>query len=270
MSNELARIDFTSDQVALIKQQIAPKATDSELQLFLYQCKRTGLDPMARQIYAIHRWTQQGERMTVQTSIDGFRVIAERSGCYAGQSEPEFEYDGEKLKCCKIRVYKFNQGIRYEAAVGVAFWAEYVQTGKDQKPMGLWAKMPHTMLSKVAEALALRKAFPQDLSGLYTSDEMQQADQGVTTIDLIDEREAQQPKRQTIKEAKVQAEEIKTAIKDLLDCNSVEDLKKLKADLPMYVRKNESFADAAKQRYDALTEAVEDEVTPMAPSTDFH
>ncbi len=189
------RIDFTEDQEKLIKTQIAPNASKDELQLFLYQCKRTGLDPLTRQIYCIHRNVKEGDswgkKMSIQTSIDGFRVIAERSGVYAGQSEPEFiEQDG-KLICCKVRVYKFSsKGDRYEASVGVAYWSEYVQLGKDQKPSGMWAKMPHTMLSKVAEALALRKAFPQDLSGLYTGDEMQQADSGPTTIDLIDEREA--------------------------------------------------------------------------------
>lgn len=177
MANELVKIDFSEDQVSLIKSQIAPKATDNELKLFLYQAKRTGLDPLTRQIYAIHRWnSQQGkEVMTIQTSIDGFRVIAERSGDYGGQDEPAFtEVDG-KLISCKVSVYRFRGDVRYPAAVGVAFWDEYKQVGKDGKPSGLWAKMPHTMLSKVAEALALRKAYPQDLSGLYTSDEMQQA-----------------------------------------------------------------------------------------------
>jgi phage recombination protein Bet len=183
MNNQLAKIEYTPDEVKLIKSQIAPKANDNELKLFLYQCQRTGLDPLTRQIYCIHRWTKDGDKMTVQTSIDGFRVIAERSGVYAGQSEPEFMEDGGKLKCCKVRVYKFNGNNRYEAAVGVAYWDEYVQMGKDSKPSGLWAKMPHTMLSKVAEALALRKAFPQDLSGLYTADEMQQAEQPQTTVD---------------------------------------------------------------------------------------
>lgn len=177
MSNEIVRIAFNAEQVSLIKQQIAPKATDAELQLFLYQCQQTGLNPLTRQIYCIHRWTKDGDKMTVQTSIDGFRVIAERSGNYAGQSEPEFiDDDKGALKCCKVRVFKFGHGQRYEAAVGVAYWSEYVQMGKDSRPSGLWAKMPHTMLAKVAEALALRKAFPQDLSGLYTGDEMQQAD----------------------------------------------------------------------------------------------
>lgn len=180
MNNELVKIDFTQEQVNLIKTQIAPKANDNELKLFLYQARRTGLDPLARQIYAIHRWnSQQGkEVMTIQTSIDGFRVIAERSGDYAGQDEPLFEHlnlDDNPIKC-KITVYRFRNDIRYPAAVGIAYWREYVQTDKQGNPSGLWKKMPHVMLAKVAEALALRKAYPQDLSGLYTSEEMQQAE----------------------------------------------------------------------------------------------
>lgn len=179
MSNELIKIDFTQDQINLIKTQIAPKANDNELKLFLYQAKRTGLDPLARQIYAIHRWnsSQNKETMTIQTSIDGFRVIAERSGDYAGQDEPIFE-EGESgyPSKCKITVYRFRNDLRYPAAVGVAYWNEYVQIDKKGDTSGLWKKMPHVMLSKVAEALALRKAYPQDLSGLYTSEEMQQAE----------------------------------------------------------------------------------------------
>lgn len=172
MSNELIQIDFSPEQVQLIKTQIAPNANDNELKLFLYQCKRTGLDPLTRQIYCIHR----GGRMTIQTSIDGFRVIAERSGTYAGQDEPVFEYDQHsKLKCAKVTVYRFSpSGQRYAAATGVAFYDEYVQM-INGKPSGLWTK-PHIMLQKVAEALALRKAYPQDLSGLYTGDEMEQAE----------------------------------------------------------------------------------------------
>lgn len=181
MSNELARIEFNEDQINLIKSQIAPKATDDELKLFIYQAKRTGLDPLARQIYAIHRKAKDAngnyiERMTIQTSIDGFRVIAERSGDYGGQDEPQFIKDDGELYC-KVTVYRFRGDVRYPAAVGVAYWKEYVQTDREGRPSGLWAKMPRTMLSKVAEALALRKAYPQDLSGLYTGDEMAQAEQ---------------------------------------------------------------------------------------------
>lgn len=185
MSKEIALVNFNEDQINLIKSQIAPKATDSELQLFLYQAKRTGLDPLTRQIYAIHRNVKEKEfgkdvwkqKMSIQTSIDGFRVIAERSGDYAGQDEPIFTEEGNKLISCKVAVYRFRNDMRYPAAVGVAYWSEYVQTDNEGRPSGLWKKMPHTMLAKVAEALALRKAYPQDLSGLYTSDEMNQADE---------------------------------------------------------------------------------------------
>jgi phage recombination protein Bet len=162
-TNEL--IQFKEEQIELIKKQIAPNANNNELKLFLYQAQRTGLDPLTRQIYCIHR----GGKMTIQTSIDGFRVIAERSGEYAGQDEPIYTEENGKLISCKITVYKFRGDVRYPASVGVAYLLEYAQTTP------IWNKMPRVMLAKVAEALALRKAFPQDLSGLYTSDEMADA-----------------------------------------------------------------------------------------------
>lgn len=170
--NEIAKINYSPEQVELIKKQIAPNANDNELKLFLYQCQRTGLDALTRQIYCIHR----GGKMTIQTSIDGFRVIAERSGDYAGQDEPVFTEENGKLISCRVTVYRFRGEQRYPAAVGVAYMSEYNAGG----PM--WTKMPHTMLAKCAEALALRKAYPQDLSGLYTNDEMQQSEVVYPTV----------------------------------------------------------------------------------------
>jgi len=180
------QITFSEEQVTLIKRQIAPKATDDELKLFLYQANRTGLDPLTRQIYCIHRYDKNvGQKMTIQTSIDGFRVIAERSGDYGGQDEPEFiEDDKKNIVCCKVRVYKFRGDQRYQASVGVAYWNEYVPApGQDH----MWKKMPHTMIAKVAEALGLRKAYPQDLSGLYTTEEMQQAGNGEQAPATVDQ-----------------------------------------------------------------------------------
>lgn len=187
MTKELSLIEFSEDQINLIKSQIAPKATNDELQLFLYQARRTGLDPLTRQIYCVHRNVKVKEKgvekwvpkMTILTSIDGFRVIAERSGNYAGQDEPVWIDDEKGIPTkCTVKVYKFApDGQRYCASVGVAYFKEYYPN-----PELLQKSMPHNMIAKVAEALALRKAFPQDLSGLYTNDEMTQSEDPIKTV----------------------------------------------------------------------------------------
>jgi phage recombination protein Bet len=204
MKNEISKlIQFNNEQIVLIKSQIAKDCTDDELQLFLYQCKQTGLNPLTRQIYAIKR----GNKMTIQTSIDGFRVIAERSGNYAGQDEPIWENDekGFPIKCT-VRVYKFTPNFeqRYCAGVGVAHFKEYYPN-----PQMLQKTMPHTMIAKVAEALALRKAFPQDLSGLYTGDEIADAPKEIVPNKFFKEPEGSMKNLSDIagEELKASAEE---------------------------------------------------------------
>lgn len=215
-SAPIERLTFSQEQVQLIRSQIAPNAKPAELELFLYQCRRAGLDPLAKQIYCIHR----GGKMTIQTSIDGFRVIAERSGDYAGQDEPQWaETENGQIIKCRVTVYRFSPtGQRYPAGVGVAYFSEYNAGG----PM--WQKMPHTMIAKCAEALALRKAYPQDLSGLYTNEEMQQAERQEEPQQQWQQAQPANMEDESVARARKAVDE---AISGLNQCDSMADIEAL-------------------------------------------
>jgi phage recombination protein Bet len=166
-------------QLAALKTLGLEQASKPDLAVFLAYCQKTGLDPFARQIYMIGR----GGRFTIQASIDGLRIVAQRSGEYAGQTQPmwcgpdgawtDVWLQSTPPSAAKVGVYR--QGFS-EPLIAVARLDSYAPTKNDGSLMGLWAKMPDVMLAKVAEALALRKAFPNDLSGIYSSEEMEQAD----------------------------------------------------------------------------------------------
>lgn len=172
------QISFSAEQVQLIKNTIAKGASDDELSLFMNIAKRTGLDPFARQIFYIKRWDASAGREVgqPQTSIDGYRLIAERTGCYCPGRDPEFSLgiDGFLLSATAF-IKKWVRGEWHEISA-TAYWDEYAQKKKDGSLTPMWHRMPRTMLAKCAESLALRKAFPAELSGIYTREEMMQAE----------------------------------------------------------------------------------------------
>jgi phage recombination protein Bet len=174
-SPRIVSMDFSDEKVQLLKNTVCKGATNDELQLFLHVCSRTGLDPFRNQIYAIKRNTKDGARMTIQTGIDGFRLVAERTERYAPGKEPIYEYDQQgKLVSATSYIKKQTSDGTWHEVSAKAHWNEYAQVFNG-KPSQFWAKMPHVMLSKCAEAIALRKAFPADFSGIYTKEEMAQA-----------------------------------------------------------------------------------------------
>jgi phage recombination protein Bet len=168
-----------------VQSVLAPDLTGDELRLFAMVANRSGLDPFAKQIYAVKR---KG-RVTFQTGIDGYRSIAARTGMYDGQDEPKY---GPSCPCgdgrpqdhpefATVRVYR--KGVT-RAIAATAYWHEYKpEPGEYGKGDVMWTRMPRVMIAKVAEALALRKAFPYDPerrdgigADVYTADEMAQAD----------------------------------------------------------------------------------------------
>ena len=176
----LANLD--SEKIELLKRTICKGATNDELQLFIHACNHTKLDPFMRQIYAVKRGPSGKEVMTIQTGIDGYRLIAERTGKYLPGKECTFTYKDEKLFSATAYVKKLGSDNQWHEIGHTVYWDEYAAKKFDGSLMGMWKDKPHIMLSKCAEACVLRKAFPANMSGVYTKEEMEQAD-----VEMIEE-----------------------------------------------------------------------------------
>lgn len=191
--SEVVKADEWPDaRIKLLRDTIAKGSTPGEFELAMQVIKRTGLDPFARQIYFVSRYDSKEKRnvMTWQFSIDGFRLISQRTGKYRGMVGPfwcgedgvwkDVWLKSEPPAASKVGILHADFS---EPVWGVATWRQYVVTDNGGAPTFMWRKMGPTMLAKCAESLARRIAFPQELSGLYTDDEMAQAKHG-DPIDL--------------------------------------------------------------------------------------
>lgn len=158
--------EFSNEKIDLLKNTVCRGASNDEFQLFLHVCKKTGLDPFMKQIYSIPR----GGQRTIQTSIDGLRLIAERTNRYSPGKECSFVY-GEKgeMISATSHIKKMTADGTWHEVSATAYFDEYNQPNST-----FWKKMKHVMLAKCAEAIALRKAFPAEMSGVYSDDEMSQ------------------------------------------------------------------------------------------------
>lgn len=195
---------FTGHQLALIRRTVAADCNDMEFDLFVTVARNAGLDPFRRQISALvfNKNKPDKRRMSIITGIDGLRAIAARSARYRpDETEPEFTFDPALkdpdrnpvgLEKAVVRVYiRDDGGQTWRPVAGVAYWDEFApiseewaedETGR-RRPSGKmvldtkgqWGRMPRVMLAKCAEAQALRKAFPEDLSALYEGAELDQA-----------------------------------------------------------------------------------------------
>lgn len=190
---------FTDSQVSVLRQLGVTSASVDDLRIFFHRCQSTGLDPFSGQIYMIGRRSREGQnwvvKQTIQTGIDGYRLIAHRAAEARGMSlscDDTLWADGDGhwhdlwIWDAPPTAAKVVVRVGEARFSGVATTTEYMPMRMDRSgrevPMGLWAKMPATMVAKCAEALALRKAFPLDLSGIYTTEEMMQADARERTI----------------------------------------------------------------------------------------
>lgn len=177
------------DEVDLYVKGLAARPSADEIAAFQVICERTGLSPIARQIYLVGRTDRASgkTKYTPQTSIDGFRSIAARNPRYVGQDGPYYVESGEPGAVWtdippEGPVYAAKVGVRVRVHTEETMAVTYaVAKFKDYNVGGgMWTKFPTTMIAKCAEALALRKAFPAEMVGLYTAEEMAQA--GTTPV----------------------------------------------------------------------------------------
>jgi len=227
--NDIAHRSYTSTQLALIRRTVAKDCNHEEFDLFIEICKQQGLDPFKKQIFAqVYNKDKPDKRqLVIVTSIDGYRAKAQRCGDYRpAEEETRFESD-QLLKDpnsnpmglirAVVKVFKFGPDKIWYPVVGEARWDEFaplddadfdwVDTGEvwpdsgkpkkkkvarsDKKSLkeGNWKNMPHVMLSKCAEAQALRRGWPEAMSGLYVQEEMDKVYIDMTATEAADAHE---------------------------------------------------------------------------------
>lgn len=190
--SRVRELGWTPEELKMIWSKMPQGVPIEEAFAFLSRARNLGLDPMSGQIILQTHTMKGGEiRYTVIVGIDGYRSMAIRTGLYAPGDDTRFEYNQDgSLRSATVFVKRYhpdsNQWNQFSAT---AFFEEYCvyyydRDSRERKPTQMWAKMGHTMLEKCAEAKALRRGFPETLSGLYTAEELAQSSSA--TVDAED------------------------------------------------------------------------------------
>lgn len=204
---EPARLRFTNEEKNIILDTCMGGASKEEAVPLIALAEVRGLNPLLGDCHFVKSWDSAKSRevWSIRVSIDMFRARAEETGLYAGQDEPEYEEDAQgRPSLARARIYRRDWD---RPCVGVARYAEYVQTKRDGTPNSMWAKMPHNQLAKCAEALAFRKAFPRQLAKLYTPEEMGQAENVVPYVASARPAPAHDPETGEVREPESAPEE---------------------------------------------------------------
>jgi phage recombination protein Bet len=177
--HEVAKL--STEMKTLIRDTWFKGASEQELRLAYAMCERLRLDPFARQIHFIKIWDSDLRREVMQpvVAIQGVRAIAEETGLYRGLTDAQWcGTDGQWVDVwldteppAAARIGVKREGFA-EPVNAVARFESYCRRNRNGELGATWKKMPDHMISKCAEALAFRKAFPGRLSGVYTNDEM--------------------------------------------------------------------------------------------------
>jgi phage recombination protein Bet len=151
---------YDPQQIQLVRDMCARDCTDNEFLLLMQLAKTYQLDPFAKQIWAVKYGNNPA---AIFCGRDGFLAIAHRSGKFDGMESGTRKDGDDLIGWC--RVYRKDMSRPFEVEVSLS---EY-STGKN-----LWQTKPKTMIVKVAESHALRRAF--GISGLYSPEEIDTGD----------------------------------------------------------------------------------------------
>jgi len=199
MSSNVAKFQPSDQTIAVMRESLYPGASEQSVRLALSYCHARGFDPFLKPVHIVPMWVKDaatgvgGMRDILMPGIALYRIQAARTGHYAGKAEPVFGPDVTRTlggvhvtfpQWCSVTVQRVVDG-KICQFTAKEFWIENYATAKKETdaPNAMWKKRAYGQIAKVAEAQALRMAFPEETGGEPTSEEMEGKTFSGQTID---------------------------------------------------------------------------------------